>query len=256
MDALKQVHQKMLQVTCVRTLQHSIKLSLTRVIFSSQYSHEAYDYPANIRESFNDLGRTVSEKVNLISNATSPSEAAAAMTAPPSAKPQPKTFSHAIARAALSSSATLRQVEKPSVEDPLASALEKYAIASEKVGEARLEQDAAIQAKFLAGWTTTLNTQLKFATRARNSVENARLSLDATKAKAKGGSVPKVTPGRGQLGDEEYLTEEARAEVEAKEDEFVAQTEEAVGVMKNVSSILLAVMLLGLMNLIPGPRYS
>ena len=202
---------------------------------SSQYSHEAYDYPTNIRESFNDLGRTVSEKVNLLSNATSTSEAAAAMTAPPSAKPQPKTFNHAIARAALSSSATLRQVEKPSAEDPLASALEKYAIASEKVGEARLAQDTAIQAKFLAGWTTTLNTQLKFATRARNSVENARLSLDATKAKVKtGGSVPKVTPGREQLGDEEYLTEEARAEIEAKEDEFVAQTEEAVGVMKNV----------------------
>ena len=149
------------------------------------------------------------------------------MTAPASAKPQPKTFNHAIARAALSSSATLRQVEKPSVEDPLASALEKYAIASEKVGEARLAQDAAIQAKFLAGWTTTLNTQLKFATRARSSVENARLSLDATKARAKDGSVP--TPG-----DEEYLTEEARVEVETKEDEFVAQTEEAVGVMKNV----------------------
>jgi len=31
------------------------------------------------------------------------------------------------------------------------------------------------------------------------------------------------------------LTEEARAEVEAKEDEFIAQIEEAVGVMKNVS---------------------
>jgi len=157
------------------------------------------------------------------------------MTAPPSAKPQPKTFSHAIARAALSSSAALRQVEKPSADDTFASALEKYAIASEKVGEARLAQDAAIQAKFLTGWTTTLNTQIKFATRARNSVENARLSLDATKAKVKGGGfVPKVTPGREHLGDEEYLTEEVRAEVEAKEDEFVAQTEEAVGVMKNV----------------------
>lgn len=158
------------------------------------------------------------------------------MTAPPSAKPQPKTFNHAIARAALSSSATLRQVEKPTAEDPLASALEKYAIASEKVGEARLAQDAAIQAKFLAGWKMTLNTQVKFATRARNNVENARLSLDATKAKVKGGgSVPTVTRSREQLGDEEHLTEEARVEVETKEDDFVAQIEEAVGVMKNVN---------------------
>jgi hypothetical protein len=31
------------------------------------------------------------------------------------------------------------------------------------------------------------------------------------------------------------LSEEARAEIEAKEDEFVSQVEEAQGVMKNVS---------------------
>ncbi|KAJ4156847.1 BAR domain-containing protein [Fusarium falciforme] len=52
-DALKQAHQKMLAVT-------------------SQYSNEAYDYPPNIKETFQDLGRTVSEKVHLLSSATSP----------------------------------------------------------------------------------------------------------------------------------------------------------------------------------------
>ncbi|KAI9368245.1 hypothetical protein BJX61DRAFT_232928 [Aspergillus egyptiacus] len=52
-DALKLVHQKLLQVT-------------------SQYSNEAYDYPPNIRESFNDLGRTISEKVQLLSQASTP----------------------------------------------------------------------------------------------------------------------------------------------------------------------------------------
>jgi hypothetical protein len=118
------------------------------------------------------------------------------MTAPPSAKPQPKTFAHAIARASLASSAALRAVEKSAGtsgtevgnEEPLAAALEKYAIASEKVGEARLAQDTAIQAKFLTGWTTTLNTSIKFATRARNQVENARLHLDAVKGKSKNGT--------------------------------------------------------------------
>ena len=69
-----------------------------------------------------------------------------------------------------------------------------------------------------------------FATRARRSVENARLSLDATKAKAKTGGA------RGMNPDEEMVTEEMRAAIEQKEDEFVAQTEEAVGVMKNVCS--------------------
>lgn len=58
-------------------------------------------------------------------------------------------------------------------------------------------------------------------------MENARLSLDATKAKAK-------NTGRGFNPDDEHVSEEMRAEIERKEDEFVGQTEEAVGVMKNV----------------------
>lgn len=200
---------------------------------TSQYSNEAYDYPANLRESFNDLGRTVSEKVNLLSSATSPAEAQAALTAPPSAKPQPKTFSHAVARAALNSSHTLTAEQSGSSEDPLATALEKYAIASEKVGEARLAQDAQIQSRFLSGWSTTLNTNIQFATRARKQVENSRLSLDATKANAKGGAF--ALPGQAKTSHgEEDLSEEARAKIEQAEDEFVGQTEEAVGVMKNV----------------------
>ncbi|KAF2746352.1 meiotically up-regulated gene 64 protein [Sporormia fimetaria CBS 119925] len=214
-DALKKVHNTMLQVT-------------------SQYSNEAYDYPTNIRESFNDLGHTISEKVHLLSSATSPAEAQAALTAPPSAKPQPKTFSHAIARASINSSHALQGEHSGAGEDPLATALEKFAIASEKIGEARLAQDAQIQSRFLAGWSTTLNTNIMFATRARKNVENARLSLDATKANAKnpGFSLPGQNPRRDGL--DEDLSEEARAKIEHAEDEFVAQTEEAVGVMKNV----------------------
>ncbi|KAK8167839.1 BAR domain-containing protein [Phyllosticta citrichinensis] len=190
-DALKQVHQKMLQVT-------------------SQYTNEGYDYPTNLRESFNDLGRTVSEK------------------------PQPKTFNHAIARAALASSTTLTQDHGSSGEDPLATALEKYALSMEKVGEARLAQDMQIQSRFLAGWSTTLNTNLMFAARARKAVENARLNLDATKAKAKAGGGFALPGQKKQPGEEEHISEEARAQIEQAEDEFVGQTEEAVGVMKNV----------------------
>ena len=204
---------------------------------TSQYSNEAYDYPANLRESFNDLGRTVSEKVNLLSSATSPAEAQAALTAPPSAKPQPKTFSHAVARAALNSSHMLTAEQSGSSEDPLATALEKYAIASEKVGEARLAQDAQIQSRFLAGWSTTLNTNIQFATRARKQVENSRLSLDATKANAKGGAFALPGQARRDGHGEEDLSEEARAKIEQAEDEFVGQTEEAVGVMKNVCTL-------------------
>lgn len=198
---------------------------------TSQYTNEAYDYPPNLRESVGDLGRTISEKVSLLSNAQTPGEASAALTAPPQSKPQPKTFNHAIARAALASSQILHQSNTGSTnDDPLAAALEKYAIAEEKVGEARLAQDAQIQSRFLAGWSTTLNTNLMFATRARKNVDNARLSLDATKGKARA-SVPTAA---NAAEAEPHLSEAVRAEVERKEDEFVAQTEEAEGVMKNV----------------------
>jgi len=203
-DALKLVHQKLLQVT-------------------SQYSNEPYDYPPNIRESFNDLGRTIGEKVQLLSHASSPTEAQAALTAPPSAKPQPKTFSHAIARSALAGSELINRAHPGAHGDPLAIGLEKYALASERVGEARLAQDAQIQTRFLAGWNTTLNTNLMFAVKARKNVESSRLMLDSIKA-SRGAS----------KGDIDHLTEEARAEIEQAEDEFVGQTEEAVGVMKNV----------------------
>ncbi len=199
---------------------------------SKQYNNEAYDYPPNIRESFGDLGRSISDKVTLLSKASNATEASHAFTAPPSAKPQPKTFNHAIARASLASSQFLQETHPSGApEDPLAQALEKYALAEEKVGEARLAQDHQIQARFLAGWQTTLNTNIQFATKARRNVENSRLLLDSTKTAKKSQAL-----GRGMNPDDETaLSDEARAEIEAKEDEFVGQVEEAQGVMKNVS---------------------
>lgn len=178
--------------------------------------------------------------MHLLSSATTPAEAQAALVAPPTAKPQPKTFNHALARASLAGSQLLHQQHTGPGEDPLAAALEKYALASERVGEARLAQDAQIQARFLAGWNTTLNTNLLFATRARKNVERARLTLDSVKSRARGntwklpgsprdGADPHQTPH----GAEE-LSPEAQEEIEKAEDEFVTQTEEAVGVMKNV----------------------
>lgn len=78
-----------------------------------------------------------------------------------------------------------------------------------------------------------------FAAKARKNVENARLSLDAAKSSTKSGgplgfNFPGVGPKSSTVPEEEHMTEEQRAEVEAAEDEFVGYTEEAVGVMKNV----------------------
>jgi hypothetical protein len=138
----------------------------------------------------------------------------------------------------LASSALLQQQYTGAGEDPLAAALEKYALASERVGEARLAQDAQIQSRFLAGWSTTLNTNLMFATRARRGVENSRLLLDAAKAKSKnpGWHLPGQNTAQGTAGNED-ADESSRVEIEQAEDEFVGQTEEAVGVMKNVCNV-------------------
>jgi len=205
-DALKQTHQKLLAAT-------------------SQYTNEAYDYPPNIRESFTDLGRSISEKVNLLSKASNASEAQAALTAPPSEKPQPKTFSHAMARASLAGSQGIAMAtpQGSTVPDPLAEGLEQYAIASEKVGEARLDQDEKIQGKFLAGWSATLNQGIKAAEKARAAVINARLQLDAAKNRAAAG-------GR----HEESFTEAQRQAIEQAEDTFVEKVDEATSVMRNV----------------------
>ena len=75
-----------------------------------------------------------------------------------------------------------------------------------------------------------------FATRARKSVENSRLLLDAAKAKAKnpGWHLPGQAAPQHDGHEDEIQSEEARVEIEQAEDEFVGQTEEAVGVMKNV----------------------
>ncbi|KAF8244793.1 hypothetical protein K440DRAFT_655791 [Wilcoxina mikolae CBS 423.85] len=208
-DALKQVHQQLLAVT-------------------TQYEHEDYDYPTNLRESIVDLSRTVSERVQLLASAANATEAQQALTKPGS-KSAPKTFNHALGRAALSSAHVL----DPS--DPLATALEKYALACEQVGDTRIQQDQQIASRFNAAFNTTLNTNINFAQKARKNVENARLTLDAAKAKAKNGGLGFAPiAGRKENLDEEHLTEEQRAEIETAEDEFVGCTEEAVGVMKNV----------------------
>ena len=49
-DALKATHQKLFSAT-------------------SQYANEAYDYPPNIRESVQDMGKSIGEKVSTMEHA-------------------------------------------------------------------------------------------------------------------------------------------------------------------------------------------
>lgn len=108
----------------------------------------------------------------------------------------------------------------------LGKALQSYAVAQDKVGNARLAQDAAITNNFTKPWTTTLNTQIQASLKARNQVKSARLSLDTARAKYK--SMSGTAAGNGQK------LEQARLDVEAAEEILVTATEEAINLMRAV----------------------
>jgi len=194
-DALKTSHQKMLSVT-------------------SNYANEGYDYPPNLRESIVDLSKNISEKVQGLASAHTAQQAQDAITGPSSKPAAPKTLSHAIGRAAVAG------VEVLPKDDPYGKALGKYALAEEKIGEARLTQDHMVVSRFNQTYNTTLHTSLASASQARKKAASARLELDSAKARAKNAQ-PEYQDAR-------------RVEVEQAEDLFVAETEEAVGVMKNI----------------------
>jgi len=155
------------------------------------------------KESFVDLGKTISEKVSNISSASSAAEAQAALTKPVTKQP-PKTLSHALARASLAGSELL------GTQDHFGAALAKYSASEEKIGNARLAQDNQITSRFNSAMSTTVNSHISFAMKARRAVQNARLTLDAADASAKG-----ARPERQDA---------ARVEVEQAEDAFVGKS--------------------------------
>ncbi|KAK6519477.1 hypothetical protein TWF281_003311 [Arthrobotrys megalospora] len=215
-DALHKVHQRMLSVT-------------------TQYGNEPYDYPPNLRESITDLSRNITGRVQALSNAATPAEAQQALVSPTQAPTDPKTFAHAISRAASASSQLLP------ASDPLSSGLEKLANASRQIGQARLTQDQVIVGQLVKPWTTNLNIPFKNVAKLRQEVENARLLLDAAKARQRqreqnggGGG-----PGIGSIfkknpADEAAADEQLRHEVETLEDKFIVAMEDAVRAMSEL----------------------
>jgi Bin/amphiphysin/Rvs domain for vesicular trafficking len=149
------------------------------------------------------LGKTIQEKVSNLSTASSAAEAQAALTKP-TTKPPPKTLNHALARASLAGSELLGN------QDHFGAALGKYSASLEKIGNARLQQDNQIVSRFNSAMSTTVNSHIAFAMKARRAVQNARLTLDAAKATAKN-----ARPERADA---------ARVEVEHAEDAFVGMS--------------------------------
>ncbi|KAG0266754.1 hypothetical protein BG011_001213 [Mortierella polycephala] len=195
-DALRNMHTSLLRVT--RTYQNS-----------------TYDYPAQLQETLGDFGRTVTDRIQQV--ALSPAEKAASEAAALEERKEvapPKTLAHALSRASFEGS------EQLGLEEPMGSALFKFATVQEKIGDFRLKMDNEISTKFVLPFGTTLNTQIGFAMKARRNVQNARLSLDSAKAQYK-----TTRPER---------SEASRIEVEQAEDIFVAAVEEATTLMKTV----------------------
>ncbi|ODQ79700.1 hypothetical protein BABINDRAFT_7917 [Babjeviella inositovora NRRL Y-12698] len=197
-DTIRFVYEKLLSVT-------------------STYESEAYDYPANAKETFSENLKTVNDKLQNLSAVTNLSDAQAVLVSPVP-KGEPKTLNHALARAATAGSDALRN--NVGAQDPIAEGLETYALAMKKLGNARLQQDQLIRAHFNEPLQQALRTQLSQATKARRDVELKRMSYDSVRSQLKHASADREAA--------------LRVKLETLEDEFANATEDAVSVMKNV----------------------
>ncbi|CAG8747724.1 14401_t:CDS:2, partial [Dentiscutata erythropus] len=196
-DALEKVHRKLLNVTRI-------------------YANPSYDYPDQIRQSVVDFSTTFFDQLKYI--AQSPAERTDNGTQeapePSAASTQPKNLHHALARAAEEGSLLLDD------DDALGTALKKYSVAQDRLGEHRFKMDSEVLLKFHQPFNATLHTQIQSANKARASVKSARVSLDAAKNKFKNVRQDRI--------------EAVRLEVEQAEDQFVAAVEEATTLMKQV----------------------
>lgn len=162
----------------------------------------------------------------------------------PTARPQKvnKTLHHALSRAAasgalqlgadpsnLSGLPHLETAQAPGSEAPikdeskLGEALQKFAIAEDRLGNARLTQDDQIVQGFNVPFNS-FGAQIQLAMKARQSVTDARLHLDSWKQSLKSAE------NAGAAAKLEHY----RGEVEQAEDKLVAATEEAISLMKQV----------------------
>jgi hypothetical protein len=204
------------------------------------FETEGYDYPTQVQESLTQISAQVGHSV------TSWAASAAKQTnlnvkvpqtsAPPSAH---KTLHHALSRGAasgaleLGASATdLAGVSGPAggkagaggaEESKLGEALQKFALAQDRVGNLRLQQDEAIKAGFLTPWSA-FGSQLQLAMKARQSVREARLHLDSWRQAVK----------QAEASGKRDKVDAMRSDVELAEDKLVSATEEAITVMKRV----------------------
>ncbi|CDR47901.1 CYFA0S39e00320g1_1 [Cyberlindnera fabianii] len=184
---------------------------------TSTYETEAYDYPANLRESVTEISKTISTKVEKLANARTTSEAQSILIAQ-NPRTQPKTLNHAISTSTNLSALKIQQQSTDDSFDLIAQGLTQVGQTEAKIGEARLQQDKLIRTKVNAQFKKQLKENLLRADKSRRAVENKRLSYDAARASLKTAKPEKEAS--------------LRVTLETLEDEFAAATEDAVAVMK------------------------
>ncbi|KAJ1544815.1 hypothetical protein HK096_007118, partial [Nowakowskiella sp. JEL0078] len=199
-DKLKYMHESLLKV-------------------ARNYTLRSYDWEAPVQETVTDFFGQVTERA--AGFASTAAKAAGVQNVPETLSrsrsirdEQPRSLSHAFARAAGSSADLL------GVEEPLGAALRKIAIAEEKIGDARLKQDADANLKVYQPLLLSLNQSIGHAMKARSHVKAVRLNYDAARGRLKAARPERV--------------EQARSEMEISEDEFVAAVDDAMGKMKVV----------------------
>lgn len=188
---------------------------------TSTYDNESYDYPTNIQESFLEFGKNITERVQNLSKATTPSEAQAAIINPTTGefKP-PKTLYHALSRASDASILT-NSSDQSQNHDPLVKALDLYSSNLLKIGNARLGQDQLIQTKFNKPLSATLRQLISQSNNIQRKVEEKRIDYDLARINLTNCTNPSKEP-------------QLRVIMENAEDEFANSVEDGINIMQNV----------------------
>lgn len=177
---------------------HESLLKVTRV-----YTRSTHDYDQSLGESFYDTATKVTGKIT---------------SKPEYQQTDPISQGHAISKICLTGANDI--LSETEENDAFGTALKKMAVAYDKIGEQRITQDEKINEGFWKPFNTTLNTSIAFAMKARKNVQSARLNYDACKHKLKVSKVENVN--------------EAHAEMDVAENEFVKAVEDAMAKMKAV----------------------
>lgn len=201
-DALKLIYEHFLKITSI-------------------YENESYDYPNFIKDSVNDLSKTISTKIVDLSHATSTTEAQNILLSPGPVR-DPMTLNYALSKVALTSSESINQ-SSPNLspqEALMSSTLLDFSNLQTQIAQARLQQDTLIKNKFNKKLREFLKLDIERANRARKEVTNKRLQYDVARTKLMNARPEKEASLRVQM--------------ESLEDQFAQVTEHATIVMQEV----------------------